>query len=159
MFTGVAAMTSAKLSPCFPCEAGAECAGTTDQGAAPGRRPSPPAPGAVGPRAGIGSGGCPRPATGPAHPRSTDVSPFDRIVIIFNPNSTGDAPRSAEELRAELARRLPAVPVELRPTQHAGHARELAREAAGTGRPLLVSVSGDGGGNEVGAGVVLRGNG
>jgi diacylglycerol kinase family enzyme len=86
------------------------------------------------------------------------VSPFDRIVIIFNPNSTGDAPRSAEELRAELVRRLPAVPVELCPTQHAGHARDLAREAAGTGRPLLVSVSGDGGYNEVVDGVMQAGN-
>jgi diacylglycerol kinase (ATP) len=86
------------------------------------------------------------------------VSPFDRIVIIFNPQSTGDAPASAEELRAELARRLPAVPLELRPTQHAGHAREIAREVAGAGRPLLVSVSGDGGYNEVVDGVMQAGN-
>ncbi|MDP9428597.1 MAG: diacylglycerol kinase [Actinomycetota bacterium] len=86
------------------------------------------------------------------------MSPYDRIVIIFNPQSTGDAPRSAEELRDELARRLPAVPLELCPTQHAGHARELAREAAGAGRPLLVSVSGDGGYNEVVNGVMDAGN-
>jgi diacylglycerol kinase (ATP) len=86
------------------------------------------------------------------------MSPFDRIVIIFNPLSTGNAPRSAEELRSELARRLPAVPLELCPTQHAGHARELARKAAGTGRPLLVSVSGDGGYNEVVNGVMDAGN-
>jgi len=86
------------------------------------------------------------------------VSPYDRIVIIFNPNSTGDAPRSAEELRAELTRRLPAVPVELCPTQYAGHARDLAREAAGSGRSLLVSVSGDGGYNEVVDGVMQAGD-
>ena len=86
------------------------------------------------------------------------MSPFDRIVVIFNPQSTGDAPRSAAELRDELARRLPAVPLELRPTQHAGHARELARDAAGTGSPLLVSVSGDGGYNEVVNGVMDAGN-
>jgi diacylglycerol kinase (ATP) len=86
------------------------------------------------------------------------VSPFDRIVIIFNPQSTGDAARSAEELRAELTRRLPAVPLDLCPTRHAGHARELAREAAGTGRTLLVSVSGDGGYNEVVDGVMQSGN-
>ncbi len=86
------------------------------------------------------------------------MSPFDRIVIIFNPNSTGNAPRSAEELRAELARRLPDVPMELCPTQYAGHAHELAREVARTGRPLLVSVSGDGGYNEVVDGVVQSGN-
>src|SRR3954453_8054545 len=72
--------------------------------------------------------------------RSPTVSPFDRIVIIFNPQSTGDAPRSAEDLRDELARRLPAVPLDLCPTRHAGHARDLARKAAGSGRPLVVSV-------------------
>ncbi len=86
------------------------------------------------------------------------MSPFDRIVIIFNPHSTGNAPQLAEELRDELARRLPTVPLDLLPTQHAGHARELARKAAGTGRPLLVSVSGDGGYNEVVDGVMLAGN-
>jgi diacylglycerol kinase (ATP) len=86
------------------------------------------------------------------------VRPFDRIVIVFNPQSTGDAPTSAEELRAELARRLPDVPLELCPTQQAGHAREIAREVARTGRPLLVSVSGDGGYNEVVDGVMQAGN-
>jgi diacylglycerol kinase family enzyme len=86
------------------------------------------------------------------------MDPFDRIVIIFNPHSTGNAPDLAEELRADLAQRLPAVPVDLQPTQHAGHARDLARAAAGTGRPLLVSVSGDGGYNEVVDGVMQSGN-
>ena len=86
------------------------------------------------------------------------MTPFDRIVIVFNPQSTGDAATSAEELRAELARRLPDVPSELRPTQHAGHAREIAREVAASGRPLLVSVSGDGGYNEVVDGVMQAGN-
>ena len=86
------------------------------------------------------------------------MSPFDRIVVVYNPHSTGDAARSAEDLRAELVRRLPDVPVELSPTRHAGHAREIAREVAATGRPLLVSVSGDGGYNEVVDGVVQAGN-
>ena len=86
------------------------------------------------------------------------MSPFDRIVIVFNPHSTGDAPRSAEQLRGELVRRLPAVPVQLRPTEHAGHAREIARQVAATGRPLIVSVSGDGGYNEVVDGVMQAGN-
>jgi diacylglycerol kinase (ATP) len=86
------------------------------------------------------------------------VSSFDRIVIVFNPLSTGSAARSAEELRDELAERLPAVPLELSPTHHAGHARDLARKAAGTGSPLIVSVSGDGGYNEVVNGVMDAGN-
>jgi diacylglycerol kinase (ATP) len=86
------------------------------------------------------------------------VTSFDRIVIIFNPQSTGNAPESAEELRNELANRLESVPLDLSPTRHAGHARDLAREAAGTGSPLLVSVSGDGGYNEVVNGVMDAGN-
>ena len=86
------------------------------------------------------------------------VSSFDRIVIIFNPQSTGNAPESAAELRDELTRRLPGLPLELSPTQHAGHARDLAREAAAAGTPLIVSVSGDGGYNEVVNGVMDAGN-
>ena len=80
------------------------------------------------------------------------------MVLIFNPHSTGDAPALAEELRADLAERLPDPPVRLEPTQYAGHARVLAGEVAGTGRPLVVSVSGDGGYNEVVDGVVKAGN-
>jgi diacylglycerol kinase (ATP) len=87
-------------------------------------------------------------------PPASPDSPFDRIVIIFNPNSTGDAPELAEELKAELAERLPRVPIELKPTEYAGHARELAKEAADSGAPLIVSVSGDGGYNEVVNGVM-----
>lgn len=86
------------------------------------------------------------------------VNPFDRIVVIYNPNSTGQAPELAEQLRAELADRLPDVPVSLSPTQRAGHARELARQAAASGRPLVVSVSGDGGYNEVVDGIMQAGN-
>ena len=86
------------------------------------------------------------------------VFSFDRIVVIFNPQSTGDAPRLADELRTELAHRLPHVPLSLSPTQWAGHARELARAQARSGAPLIVSVSGDGGYNEVVDGVMQAGN-
>ena len=50
------------------------------------------------------------------------------------------------------------MPVRLCPTERAGHARELAADAAATGRPLIVSVSGDGGYNEVVDGVMQAGN-
>lgn len=85
---------------------------------------------------------------------------FESIVIIFNPNSTGDAPKLAEQLREELGGLLPyASEVTLQPTDHAGHAVELAREAASGGRDvLIVSVSGDGGYNEVVNGVMQAGN-
>ena len=86
------------------------------------------------------------------------VSSFDRVVLIFNPKSTGQARELAEGLRADLAERVPTLDVELLPTEHAGHATELARVAAERGRPLVMSVSGDGGYNEVVNGVMQAGN-
>lgn len=84
---------------------------------------------------------------------------FDTIAIIFNPNSTGDAPALAEQLKASLSGLLPyAADIRLQPTSHAGHAVQLAREAAATGHVLVVSVSGDGGYNEVVNGVMQAGN-
>jgi diacylglycerol kinase family enzyme len=83
--------------------------------------------------------------------------PFDAVEIVFNPNSTGNAHERAEELAAELAQRAPDLPVTLRPTQHAGHGREIARDAARNGRPLVVSVSGDGGYNDVVNGLMEAG--
>ncbi|MHA7284655.1 diacylglycerol/lipid kinase family protein [Arthrobacter sp. MDT3-44] len=82
---------------------------------------------------------------------------FDTITIIFNPNSTGDAPALARELHDELTPRLPGTDVRLTPTEHAGHAVDLAREAASAGNALVVSVSGDGGYNEVVNGVMASG--
>lgn len=83
---------------------------------------------------------------------------FDRVILIFNPNSTGDAKDKAAELQNELSVRLPELPVELAATQRAGHARDLARDAARSGDPLVVSVSGDGGYNEVVDGVMASGS-
>ncbi|WP_219419791.1 diacylglycerol/lipid kinase family protein [Pseudonocardia nigra] len=83
--------------------------------------------------------------------------PFESVVVVFNPNSTGDAEARAHELAEELGRRAPDLPVQLRPTEYAGHAREIAADAARAGRPLVVSVSGDGGYNEVVDGVMKAG--
>lgn len=90
----------------------------------------------------------------------TTARTFDSIVIIFNPNSTGDAPKLAEDLRSRLAALLPyAADISLQPTDHAGHAVDLARETArGSRDVLVVSVSGDGGYNEVVNGVMQAGN-
>lgn len=87
------------------------------------------------------------------------MSAFDRVEVIFNPHSTGDAPARAAELVAQLHAGDPELEVVSRPTQHAGHARELAAAAAAAAaNPLIVSVSGDGGFNEVVDGVVSAGN-
>jgi len=87
----------------------------------------------------------------------TVTRPFDAVEIVFNPNSTGDAQERAEELAAQLAERAPDLPATLRPTERAGHGREIARDAARGGRPLLVSVSGDGGYNDVVNGLMEAG--
>jgi len=85
------------------------------------------------------------------------IRPFDAVEIVFNPNSTGDAQERAEELAAQLAERAPDLPATLRPTERAGHGREIARDAARGGTPLVVSVSGDGGYNDVVNGLMEAG--
>lgn len=86
-------------------------------------------------------------------------APIDRVVIVYNPKSTGNAPALAEQLQASLAEKASRLPVSLRETEHAGHAREIARAVADEGgSPLVVSVSGDGGFNEVVNGVLASAN-
>ena len=91
-----------------------------------------------------------------ARPRLHGVAEtVDSVLVVFNPGSTGDAEALARRLRGELAGIRPELPVQLRPTEYAGHARDIAREAAsGPGRPLIVSASGDGGYNEVVNGIM-----
>ena len=81
------------------------------------------------------------------------AAPFDRVVLIFNPGKTGMATR-IDDVRRDLVTDLPGLPIELLPTHFAGHARDLARAVAVAGAPLIVSVSGDGGYNEVVNGVM-----
>lgn len=78
------------------------------------------------------------------------MAQFSDIAIIFNPNSTGDAPGNARLLRRQLRAALPRIPVTLLPTKYAGHAEKLAYDFAKKHETaLLVSASGDGGYNEV----------
>ncbi|SDT23287.1 Diacylglycerol kinase family enzyme [Pseudarthrobacter equi] len=78
---------------------------------------------------------------------------FDRAVLVFNPGKAGMTARITD-LQRELAAGIPDLQVDVLPTGFAGHARDLARSAAATGSPLIVSVSGDGGYNEVVNGVM-----
>ena len=73
---------------------------------------------------------------------------YSTIIIIFNPKSTGEAPAKARRLQKRLERK--GLTCILRATEHAGHATDIAYAAAKKySRPLIVSVSGDGGYNEV----------
>ncbi len=77
---------------------------------------------------------------------------FDHIAIIFNPNSTGDAPQMAKELAHDIAKNHKTIGIKatLTPTKEARHAITLARDIAiKYKRPLIISVSGDGGYNEI----------
>ena len=77
---------------------------------------------------------------------------FDHIAIIFNPISTGDAPRMAKDLAKAIEKRIETIGIKptLTPTKYARHGEELAENIGlKYKRPLIVSVSGDGGYNEV----------
>lgn len=86
--------------------------------------------------------------------------PFTHIIIIYNPNSTGNSEANAKhlykQLRSELAK---ATVVDMVPTKHAGHAEELALKYASRHKKLLIiSASGDGGYNEVINGIAASKN-
>lgn len=51
-----------------------------------------------------------------------------KVIIIYNPNSTGDSESNAKELARQL--RKDKVTVETRPTKHAGHGEEIAARLA-----------------------------
>lgn len=87
------------------------------------------------------------------------IHKYDVVTIIYNPNSTGDAPTKAKRLLREIRKKDIADKVVKTPTAYAGHAIELAKIAATTAkRPLIIAVSGDGGYNEVINGVLASGN-
>lgn len=84
------------------------------------------------------------------------MSDFSRALIIYNPNSTGNSELLAKKFCAELGKLKPGCKVDLMPTTHAGHAEELGYQLTRKcdGQLLLVSVSGDGGYNELINGVM-----
>lgn len=90
---------------------------------------------------------------------SKRIDTFSSISVIFNPNSTGDGKAMAMDFKADLQKLVPGEKVRLIPTQHAGHAEELAYELCkASKRPLIISASGDGGYHEVVNGIAKANN-
>lgn len=84
---------------------------------------------------------------------------YSKIVIIYNPKSTGESKRAALDLQKELTRGLSKTKIECLPTKYAGHAEELACQISKEEKtPLIISSSGDGGYNEVINGAMRAGN-
>lgn len=80
---------------------------------------------------------------------------FDEVVIIYNPNSTGDGKKNALNLKENLVAAGYKYPIHLRETERAGHAEDIAHEyAASSKRILLISSSGDGGYHEMVNGIL-----
>lgn len=72
------------------------------------------------------------------------------VLILCNPNSTGDSKKNADSLQRQLRERQYSGSVEIIETTHAGHGEEIAAEYAKSGKEvLIVSSSGDGGYHEV----------
>lgn len=80
---------------------------------------------------------------------------FNEIVIIYNPNSTGNSEHNAKVFKKRLEAKRVKAKLTIISTDHAGHAEEIAeRYASGKTNVLIVSSSGDGGYNEVVNGVL-----
>jgi len=78
------------------------------------------------------------------------MATFSRVLIIYNPKSKGNSKTKAEALQKRLKKLMPDTPISCMPTKRAGHAEQLAYKFTGKyPHPLLISVSGDGGYNEV----------
>jgi diacylglycerol kinase (ATP) len=78
---------------------------------------------------------------------------FARIAVIYNPRSGRPRERQSAVERFARVLREAGRQVEICPTQHAGHASDLAREAVARGCDLVVANGGDGTMNEVLQGV------
>lgn len=80
-----------------------------------------------------------------------------KVVIIYNPNSTGDSEANAKDLAKQLKNN--GIDVTTRETTHAGHGEEIAADYAKRDEKIiLISSSGDGGYNEVANGALAHEN-
>jgi diacylglycerol kinase family enzyme len=84
---------------------------------------------------------------------------YEMVALIYNPKSTGDAFSVTKALQKDLEKIKITNKVALFPTKYANHAEEIAKAIATKyKKPLIVSVSGDGGYHEVVNGVMASGN-
>jgi diacylglycerol kinase (ATP) len=77
-------------------------------------------------------------------------------ALVFNPNAgqkLGFATNSSGPDEVQAALRAAGVPFDAWPTERAGHATELARQAVDEGRELVIAAGGDGTVNEVAGGL------
>jgi diacylglycerol kinase (ATP) len=79
------------------------------------------------------------------------------VVILYNPNSTGDSLKNARQLRQDLRNAQFSLPISLVGTKYRRHAEKLATKYAAQNQPiLLISSSGDGGYHELINGVLAQ---
>jgi YegS/Rv2252/BmrU family lipid kinase len=81
-------------------------------------------------------------------------------VLIFNPRAgqkLGLATNAGTTDDVQAALRAEGIPFDPRPTERAGHASELARQAVAEGRELVIAAGGDGTANEVAHGLADTG--
>jgi diacylglycerol kinase (ATP) len=74
---------------------------------------------------------------------------FHTVVIIYNPNSTGDGKANAAALKDHIAAAAPRIKIIVQPTNYAGHAVKIAKKYSKDAGTVIISSSGDGGYNEV----------
>jgi diacylglycerol kinase (ATP) len=79
-----------------------------------------------------------------------------KIIIIYNPYSTGNGKKNAEDFQKKLTAATD-VAVTLQPTDFAGHAEEMVRALENRDDTMVISSSGDGGYHEVINGVLSHG--
>lgn len=82
------------------------------------------------------------------------MSEVRRIVVIYNPASTGKSKLTTERFAVRVQKRI-GLPVEVMATKYSGHGEVLARQAAQRDRhTMIISASGDGGYHEIVNGIL-----
>lgn len=84
------------------------------------------------------------------------MASIKKIIIIYNPNSTGDGKLNAERLQKQISD-VSKISVTLQPTNSAGHAEKIAHELPNDNTTMVISSSGDGGYHEVINGIMSHG--